>query len=283
MLTFINIINILINYWKNIGALFLFPIDLEVGAATSHIYTFFKSLSCNNWFSVYLQSCKRSQDVFFIKELNYLQKYYQLQVIIKPIPKKIILIFLNSLKKIIFNFYKFDIIFIEDNWENPTIGALGFGWEIWINNIEINQFTFFSKMGGIKCLYLSSEITYGLERLCMIIQKKRLFKIIWDKNINYGDIYLYNEIENFNYNIYNFDINFLFNMFNIIEFEVKNLLKFNLILLSYEFLLKLCYIFNLLESKNVFSLFLKKEYIKRLRFLSCLIAKSYLNKIHFYV
>ncbi len=282
MVTFENLILMLSKYWSSLGSCNIQSIDIEVGAATFHPITFFSSIGCKKVFYNYVQLCKRPVDSKFNnnKYSLKLQQYYQYQVIIKPSICNIQDIYIDSLKYLGLDIKKNEIRFIEDNWENPTLGAYGYGWEVWLNGLEITQFTYFQKMAGINCLPVIVEITYGLERLCLFLQN--IFSIsdlIWkkiDNNvIKYCDIINVFEIDKCKYNLYYSNYNFLLNCIKNYEKESLRLLKLKnpLLFVSYEYALKLVNYFNLLDCKNYLSEIERKRYILKIRKLFCKIAK----------
>ncbi|XZR52894.1 MAG: glycine--tRNA ligase subunit alpha [Enterobacteriaceae bacterium] len=280
--TFQNIISTLKNYWHKKGCIIVEPLELEVGAATTHPITFFNSLGSKHMSAVYVQPSHRPTDSCFDKDSYRLQKYFQLQVVIKPPPNDILKLYLNSLNTLGLNCQKYDIRFIEDNWENPTLGASGLGWEIWLNGLEITQITYFQQMGGIECFPITIEITYGLERIAMYIQKvNNISNIIWDNNkfkkITYGDMFYNNELEYSKYNLKYANINFLFNSFKEYIKETKELLKLKkpLPIPAYEYILKSIHIFNILDSRKAISTIERQRYILNIRLLSKNIAEIY--------
>ncbi|QJC30259.1 glycine--tRNA ligase subunit alpha [Enterobacteriaceae endosymbiont of Neohaemonia nigricornis] len=280
--TFQGMILILQNYWANQGCTILQSLDTEVGAGTSHPMTCLYSIGKTSRKIAYVQISRRPTDGRYGNNPNRLQQYYQFQVILKPPPNNIQELYLNSLKSLNIDLKNNDICFIQDNWENPTLGAYGIGWEIILNGIEITQFTYFQKMGSFTCNPITGEITYGLERLGMHIQNvKNIFELIWCKNIDqcvtYGDLYLQNEQEYSLYNFYYADTNFLLKNFQHYEQEVLKLLSLSkpLILPAYNKVLKASYCFNLLEARQFFSSTERKRYILKLRNLTKSIIKKY--------
>lgn len=281
-----GLIRILTQYWEDYGCIIIQPLDIEIGAATSHPITFFRALGPKPIAAAYTQMSRRPSDSRYAKNPNRLQQYYQFQVIIKPSPNNMFSLYLNSLKKIGINYKNNDIRLIEDNWENPTLGAYGLGWEIWLNGMEITQFTYFQKIGGLECNPITGEITYGLERLSLFLQNiKNIYDIVWCNNfsnkITYRDLYYQNELEQSIYNYEYIDINFLFITFNQYEKEINFLLNLNqpLTFPAYERVLKLIHIFNLLDSKKSISVTERKNYILRIQKLSQMIAEIYSKTI----
>ncbi|QJC36775.1 glycine--tRNA ligase subunit alpha [Enterobacteriaceae endosymbiont of Donacia vulgaris] len=284
--TFQGMISILQNYWGKQGCSIVQPIDIEVGAATSHPMTCLYAVGEKPIKLAYIQLSRRPSDGRYGNNPNRLQQYYQFQVILKPPPYNIQTLYLKSLEKLKLNLRKNDLRFIDDNWENPTLGAYGIGWEIWLNGMEITQFTYFQKMGGIICDPITGEITYGLERLAMHIQgKKNIFDLIWNKDknscITYGDLFYRNEIEQSIYNFQYTNINFLIYCFKNYETEIDYLLKLEkpLIFPAYEKLLKASHCFNLLEARRFLSHTERQRYVLKLRNMTKLIVTKYFNHI----
>ena len=266
-LSFQNLIFNLQKFWDKQGCVILQPYDLEVGAGTFHPATTLRSLGPKPWKAAYVQPSRRPTDGRYGKNPNRLQHYYQYQVIIKPSPKNIKQMYLKSLSAIGIESKDHDIRFVEDDWESPTLGAAGLGWEVWCDGMEITQFTYFQKMTGIDCKPISVELTYGLERICMFVQgKKNVFDIDWNEDgIKYRDVYLQSEKE---FSAYNFDhanIDSLLKNFEIAEKECKALLEKKLSLPAYDQCLKASHIFNLLDSRGVISVAERTGYINRIR------------------
>ena len=265
--TFQDTILNLQKYWSKQGCIILQPYDIEVGAGTFHPATTLRSLGPKPWKAAYVQPSRRPTDGRYGKNPNRLQHYYQYQVIIKPSPQNIKQVYLKSLDAIGIESKNHDIRFIEDDWESPTLGAAGLGWEVWCDGMEITQFTYFQKMTGIDCKPISVELTYGLERICMFVQgKKNVFDIEWNNNgIKYGDVYLQSEKE---FSAYNFDhanTDLLLKSFEIAEKESQSLLKKKLPLPAYDQCLKASHIFNLLDSRGVIAVAERTGYINRIR------------------
>jgi glycyl-tRNA synthetase alpha chain len=276
-LTFQDIILKIQNYWANQGCAILQPYDMEVGAGTSHTATFLRSLGPEPWRATYVQPSRRPKDGRYGKNPNRLQHYYQLQVVLKPSPLDILELYLGSLKALGFNLKENDIRFVEDDWENPTLGAWGLGWEVWLNGMEITQFTYFQQVGGIDCKPITGEITYGLERLAMYIQGvDNVYDLTWTDNLKYGDVYLQNEIEQSAYNFEYSDAEFLFQAFTAHEKEANYLMTEQLALPAYEQVLKAAHSFNLLDARGSISITERAEYIGRIRNLARNVASSYL-------
>ena len=276
-LTFQDIILKLQNYWANQGCAILQPYDMEVGAGTSHTATFLRSLGPEPWKATYVQPSRRPKDGRYGNNPNRLQHYYQLQVVLKPSPLNILELYLGSLKALGFDLKENDIRFVEDDWENPTLGAWGLGWEVWLNGMEITQFTYFQQVGGIDCKPITGEITYGLERLAMYIQgMDNVYDLTWTGNLKYGDVYLQNEIEQSAYNFEHSDAEFLFQAFTAHEKQANYLIAQNLALPAYEQVLKAAHSFNLLDARGAISITERAEYIGRIRNLARNVANSYL-------
>ena len=276
-LTFQDIILKLQNYWANQGCAILQPYDMEVGAGTSHTATFLRSLGPEPWKATYVQPSRRPKDGRYGNNPNRLQHYYQLQVVLKPSPLNILELYLGSLKALGFDLKENDVRFVEDDWENPTLGAWGLGWEVWLNGMEITQFTYFQQVGGIDCKPITGEITYGLERLAMYIQGvDNIYDLTWTGNLKYGDVYLQNEIEQSAYNFEHSDAEFLFQAFTAHEEQANYLIAQNLALPAYEQVLKAAHSFNLLDARGAISTTERAEYIGRIRNLARNVANSYL-------
>ena len=266
-------------FWGNYGCVILQPYDMEVGAGTFHPATTLRSLGPKSWKAAYVQPSRRPTDGRYGKNPNRLQHYYQFQVIIKPSPEEIKKIFLKSLSKIGINYKEHDIRFVEDDWESPTLGAAGRGWEVWCDGMEITQFTYFQQMAGIECKPVSVELTYGLERICMFTQgKDNVFDLIWNNDgIKYQEIFHQAEKE---YSAYNFEfanIEHLLKNFEIAELECKFLLEKKLPLPAYDQCLKASHIFNLLDARGVIGVAQRTEYISRIRELAKGSGKSWLE------
>ncbi len=266
-ITFQDLIFNLQKFWSKYGCVILQPYDLEVGAGTFHPATTLRSLGPKPWKAAYVQPSRRPADGRYGKNPNRLQHYYQYQVIIKPSPQNIKQVYLKSLSAIGIQSNDHDIRFVEDDWESPTLGAAGLGWEVWCDGMEITQFTYFQKMTGIDCKPVSVELTYGLERICMFVQgKKNVFDIDWNNDgVKYGDVYLQSEKE---FSAYNFDhanTESLLKNFEIAEVECKTLIEKKLPLPAYDQCLKASHIFNLLDSRGVIGVAERTGYINRIR------------------
>lgn len=285
--TFQEIILLLQKFWLKKGCAIIQPIDIEVGAGTFHPMTCLESLKEKDIFFAYVQPSRRPNDGRNGSNPNRLQKYYQFQVVIKPSPSNLQELYINSLKSLGINSYENDIRFVEDNWENKTIGAWGIGWEVWINGMEVTQFTYFQQIAGIKCEEITGEITYGLERLAMHIQNvENVYEIIWSKNknkkITYKDLFYQNEMEFSQYNFHYTNKKILLNSFEEYEKESYKLinLKNPLVLPAYELLLKSIHIFNLIETRKIISVTERQQYILRIRKLTKIIANIYREQKH---
>ncbi len=265
--TFQEIIFSLQKFWSKHGCVILQPYDIEVGAGTFHPATTLRSLGKKPWRAAYVQPSRRPSDGRYGENPNRLQHYFQFQVIIKPSPDNIKKIFLNSLSNIGIEHKYHDIRFVEDDWESPTLGASGLGWEVWCDGMEISQFTYFQQMAGIQCNPISVEITYGLERICMFTQqKKNVFDIVWNKEgVTYKDIYYRSEKEFSKYNFEKADTENLFKIFKILEQEAKDLIDANLSLPAYDQSLKASHVFNILDSRGAISIAQRAEFISKIR------------------
>ena len=266
-LSFQNTIFNLQKYWSKIGCIILQPYDLEVGAGTFHPATTLRSLGPKPWKAAYVQPSRRPSDGRYAENPNRLQHYYQFQTIIKPSPDNIKKLFLRSLPVVGIDYNKHDIRFIEDDWESPTLGAAGLGWEVWCDGMEITQFTYFQQMAGIQCNPISVEITYGLERICMFTQqKKNVFDLIWnDEGITYKEIFYKSEKEFSKYNFELANTKSLLTKFEIFEEEAKNLTTNNLALPAYDQCLKASHVFNILDARGAISIAQRSEYISKIR------------------
>jgi len=265
--SFQNTILNLQKYWGNHGCVILQPYDIEVGAGTFHPATTLRSLGTKPWRAAYVQPSRRPSDGRYGDNPNRLQHYYQFQVIIKPSPKEIKKLYLKSLSAIGINYKDHDIRFVEDDWESPTLGAAGLGWEVWCDGMEITQFTYFQQMAGIECKPVSVELTYGLERICMFTQKKNnVFDLLWnDFGVKYKDVFYQSEKEFSAYNFEHANTDFLFKIFEMVETECKFLLDKKLSLPAYDQCLKASHVFNLLDSRGVIGVAQRAGYISRIR------------------
>ena len=266
-LSFQDIVMSFQKFWSKNDCIILQPYDIEVGAGTFHPATTLRSLGPKPWRAAYVQPSRRPTDGRYGENPNRLQHYYQFQVIIKPSPENIKQIYLKSLSAIGIDIKKHDIRFVEDDWESPTLGAAGLGWEVWCDGMEITQFTYFQQMAGQDCKPVPVELTYGLERLCMFVQgKKNVFDIDWnDSGVKYKEVFFQAEKEFSSYNFENANVDALLKNFELAEQECKNLLKNNLALPAYDQCLKASHIFNLLDSRGVIAVAERTGYINRIR------------------
>jgi glycyl-tRNA synthetase alpha chain len=284
MITFQESILRLQAYWNAQGCALLQPIDLEVGAGTSHTATFLRAIGPEPWRAAYVQPSRRPKDARYGENPNRLHQHHQYQVVLKPSPPDILDTYLGSLRALGIDLLANDIRFVEDNWENPTLGAWGLGWEVWMNGMEITQFTYFQQVGGLECKPITGEITYGLERLCMYLQDvDNVFDLVYtrwrdrgvDKTLTYGDVFHQNEVEQSRYNFEAADPQVLLGQFNLFEAEAKRLMDLRLALPAYEMVLKAGHTFNLLDARGAISVTERAAYIGRIRTLSRAIAGSY--------
>ena len=278
-LTFQETILALQKYWSKHGCVILQPYDLEMGAGTFHPATTLRSLGEKPWKTAYVQPSRRPTDGRYGENPNRLQHYYQFQVLIKPSPSNIKKLYLNSIATIGINHNEHDIRFVEDDWESPTLGAAGLGWEVWCNGMEITQFTYFQQMAGIECKPISVEITYGLERLCMFIQnKKNVFDLKWNnEGVTYKEVFYQSEKEFSAYNFEYANTDNLFKIFDMIEQEAKSLIEKKISLPAYDQCLKASHIFNILDARGVISIAQRAEYISKIRDLTKAIGKVWLE------
>ena len=266
-------------YWSKKGCVILQPYDLEVGAGTFHPATTLRSLGSKPWKTAYVQPSRRPTDGRYGENPNRLQHYYQFQVLIKPSPKDIKKMYLNSLSSVGIKYEEHDIRFVEDDWESPTLGAAGLGWEVWCDGMEVTQFTYFQQMAGMECNPISVEITYGLERLCMFIQgKKNVFDLIWnDEGVLYKDVFHQAEKEFSAYNFEYANTDKLFKIFDMLEEEAKSLIEKKISLPAYDQCLKSSHVFNILDARGVISVVQRAEYIARIRDLTREIGKIWVE------
>lgn len=276
---FQEVIATLNRFWGEKGCVILQPYDIEVGAGTFHPATFLRALGPEPFACAYVQPCRRPTDGRYGENPNRLQHYYQYQVIIKPSPDNIQDLYLESLQALGINPKEHDIRFVEDDWESPTLGAWGLGWEVWLDGMEITQFTYFQQIGGFDCSPVTVEITYGLERITMYLQEvENIFDIKWNSKYTYKDIHHRGEVE---YSIYNFDeadVNLLKELFDKYEAEGNRLLSLGLALPGYDFVIKCSHTFNLLDARGVLSPIERANYIGRVRGLAKKAAETWLNK-----
>jgi glycyl-tRNA synthetase alpha chain len=281
MLCFQDLILKLQQYWADRGCVMMQPYDKEMGAGTFHPSTFLRAIGPEPWSAAYVQPSRRPTDGRYGENPFRLQHYYQYQVVIKPSPKDLQDLYLDSLRTIGIDPTVHDIRFVEDNWESPSLGAWGLGWEVWLNGMEITQFTYFQQVGGLECRPVTGEITYGLERLAMYLQDvSSIYDILWADGplgrITYGDVYHQNEVEQSRYNFEEADIDYLFNTFDHAEHESERLIELNLALPAYEQMLVASHVFNLLDARKAISVSERQRFILRIRALARAVAEAYL-------
>lgn len=282
MMTFQQLILTLQNYWAEKGCVVLQPYDMEMGAGTFHTATFLRALGPERWHAAYVQPSRRPTDGRYGDNPNRLQHYYQFQVVLKPNPPDIQELYLGSLKAIGIDTLTHDVRFVEDNWESPTLGAWGLGWEVWLNGMEVTQFTYFQQVGGIECFPVTGEITYGLERLAMYIQGvDSVYDLVWTDGefgrVTYGDVFHQNEVEQSTYNFEHADVPKMFELFDFYESQADKLVGLNLPLPAYEMVLKASHTFNLLDARGAISVTERQRFILRVRTLARKVAQSYVE------
>ncbi|MDU0112215.1 glycine--tRNA ligase subunit alpha [Psychrosphaera aquimarina] len=278
--TFQGLILALQDYWARQGCVIIQPLDMQVGAGTFHPMTFLRSLGPEPMSSAYVQPCRRPTDGRYGENPNRLQHYYQFQVMLKPSPKNIQELYLGSLEELGLDTLVNDIRFVEDNWESPTLGAWGLGWEVWLNGMEVTQFTYFQQVGGIECSPVTGEITYGLERLAMYLQGvDSIYDLVWTDGplgtVTYGDVFHQNEVEQSAYNFEHADVDALFVEFDQAEKESQKLIDAGLALPAYEQVMKASHAFNMLDARHAISVTERQRYILRVRSLSKACAQAY--------
>lgn len=278
--SFQGLIQTLQNYWSEQGCLIMQPLDMEVGAGTFHPATFIRAIGPEPWRCAYVQPSRRPTDGRYGENPNRLQHYFQFQVLLKPSPDNFQELYLGSLEALGFDSLVHDIRFVEDNWESPTLGAWGMGWEVWLNGMEVTQFTYFQQVGGLECHPVSGEITYGIERLAMYLQGvDSIFDLVWARgpqgNITYGDIYHQNEVEQSTYNFELADTDALFKWFDMCEAQCRLLIENQLALPAYEQVMKASHAFNLLDARHALSVTERQRFILRVRALSRGVAECY--------
>ncbi|BBA33251.1 glycyl-tRNA synthetase subunit alpha [Methylocaldum marinum] len=281
--TFQGLILALQEYWAAQGCVIVQPLDMEVGAGTFHPATFLRSIGPEPWNTAYVQPSRRPTDGRYGENPNRLQHYYQFQVILKPSPLDIQNLYLGSLRFLGFDLLEHDVRFVEDNWESPTLGAWGLGWEVWLNGMEVTQFTYFQQVGGLDCRPVTGEITYGLERIAMYLQGvESVFDLVWTHRPNgpvtYGDVYHQNEVEMSSFNFEHADTEFLFGCFDTYERECRKLIAQDLPLPAYEMVLKASHSFNLLDARRAISVTERQRYILRVRDLAKSVAEAYYQR-----
>jgi glycyl-tRNA synthetase alpha chain len=276
MLTFQQIILALNQYWDRQGCALLQPYDMEVGAGTFHTATFLRAIGPEPWNAAFVQPSRRPKDGRYGENPNRLQHYYQYQVVMKPSPQNLQDLYLGSIYALGIDPTVNDIRFVEDDWESPTLGAWGLGWEVWLNGMEVTQFTYFQQVGGLDCRPVLGELTYGLERLAMYLQRKEnIFELIWVDGVTYGDVYHQNEVEQSKYNFELANVSWLLQLFDQLESESKRLVEAGLVLPAYEMVLKSSHTFNLLDARGAISVTERAAYIARVRALARMIAQAY--------
>jgi glycyl-tRNA synthetase alpha chain len=281
--TFQGLILALQDYWAAQGCVLQQPYDMEVGAGTFHPATFLRAIGPEPWSAAYVQPSRRPADGRYGENPNRLQHYYQYQVVIKPSPLNIQDLYLGSLKALGIDPLVHDIRFVEDNWESPTLGAWGLGWEVWLNGMEVTQFTYFQQVGGLECRPVTGEITYGLERIAMYLQGvESVFDLVWTDGplgkITYGDVFHQNEVEMSTYNFEHANTEKLFDWFDTCESESKKLIEAGLPLPAYEMTLKASHTFNLLDARRAISVTERQRFILRVRGLARAVAEAYFNR-----
>ncbi|MBB5187941.1 MULTISPECIES: glycine--tRNA ligase subunit alpha [Zhongshania] len=280
--TFQGLILALQQYWAEHGCVLLQPLDMEVGAGTFHPATFLRAIGPETWNAAYVQPCRRPTDGRYGTNPNRLQHYYQFQVIMKPSPANIQDLYLDSLKMLGIDPQVHDIRFVEDNWESPTLGAWGLGWEVWLNGMEVTQFTYFQQVGGLECYPVSGEITYGLERIAMYLQGvDSIYDLVWTKgpagDVTYGDVFHQNEVEMSHFNFEEADVEQLFAQFDHCEAESERLIEKGLPLPAYEMVMKASHAFNLLDARHAISVTERQRFILRVRSLARAVAQAYFD------
>lgn len=278
--TFQDLILALQGYWASKGCVVLQPFDMEVGAGTFHPATFLRSIGPEPWNAAYVQPSRRPTDGRYGENPNRLQHYYQFQVVLKPSPLDIQDLYLDSLRMLGVDPLEHDIRFVEDNWESPTLGAWGLGWEVWLNGMEVTQFTYFQQVGGLDCRPVTGEITYGLERIAMYLQGvESVFDLVWTVGprgpVTYGDVFHQNEVEMSAFNFEHANTEVLFRRFDECEAESQHLIEVGLPLPAYEMVLKASHVFNLLDARHAISVTERQRFILRVRSLARAVAEAY--------
>ena len=278
MLNFQEVILTLQRYWGDRSCAILQPYDMEVGAGTSHTATFLRAIGPEPWRAAYVQPSRRPNDGRYGDNPNRMQHYYQFQVVLKPSPLDIIELYLDSLRALGIDPLTHDIRFVEDDWENPTLGAWGLGWEVWLDGMEVTQFTYFQQVGGLDCKPITGEITYGVERLAMYLQGvENVFDLVWTPGLTYRDVYHQNEVEQSIYNFEQSNTAMLFQHFNDYEAEAQRLMVAQLALPAYEMVLKAAHTFNLLDARGAISVTERAAYINRIRNLARSVSQAYFD------
>lgn len=280
--TFQGLILALQQFWAAQGCVILQPLDMEVGAGTFHPGTFLRAIGPESWNGAYVQPCRRPTDGRYGENPNRLQQYYQYQVVMKPNPSNFQELYLESLRTLGIDSLVHDIRFVEDNWESPTLGAWGLGWEVWLNGMEVTQFTYFQQVGGLECYPVTGEITYGLERIAMYLQGvDSIYDLVWTEGpqgvVTYGDVFHQNEVEMSTYNFEKADVGQLFKTFDHCETQSQLLIEQNLPLPAYEMVMKASHAFNLLDARHAISVTERQRFILRVRALSRGVAQAYFD------
>ncbi|MBE7705107.1 MAG: glycine--tRNA ligase subunit alpha [Cyanobacteria bacterium SIG29] len=278
-LTFQELILNLSKFWSDYGCIIQQPYDIEKGASTMNPATFLRSLGPEPWNTAMVEPCRRPTDARYGENPNRLGHYFQYQVILKPSPVNSQELYLKSLEAMGIDLSKHDVRFVEDNWESPTLGAAGVGWEVWLDGMEITQFTYFQQVGGLEIRPVALEITYGLERIAMYLQNvDSVFDVMWNKELKYGQIYLQNEIEQSKYNFEYSNADRLFKMFDLFQQEVEACVEAKIVLPAYDYVLKCSHTFNLLDARGVISRDERINYINRVRRMAAMVAKLYVEQ-----
>jgi glycyl-tRNA synthetase alpha chain len=276
VLTFQQLIQQLNAFWGRQGCALLQPYDMEVGAGTFHTATFLRAIGPEPWNAAYVQPSRRPKDGRYGDNPNRLQHYYQYQVVLKPSPTGIQDLYIQSLVELGIDPKEHDIRFVEDDWESPTLGAWGLGWEVWLDGMEVTQFTYFQEVGGLACKPVLGEITYGLERLAMYLQgKDSVYDLVWTPGVTYRDVYHQNEVEQSRYNFELSNVELLFELFKSYESEAKRLIEAQCVLPGYEMVMKASHTFNLLDARGAISVTERQAYIGRVRTLAKAVAEAY--------
>jgi len=276
MLTFQQLIQRLEEFWGSRGCVLLQPYDMEVGAGTFHTATFLRAIGPEPWNAAYVQPSRRPKDGRYGENPNRLQHYYQYQVVLKPSPADIQDLYIDSLVALEIDPKVHDIRFVEDDWESPTLGAWGLGWEVWLDGMEVTQFTYFQEVGSLPCRPVLGEITYGLERLALYLQEKdSIFDLVWMPGTSYGDVYHQNEVEQSRYNFELSNPELLFRHFGEFEAEARRLIDAQCVLPGYEMVMKCSHAFNLLDARGAISITERAAYIARVRALARSVAQAY--------
>lgn len=282
ILTFQALIFKLQQFWAEQGCVVLQPLDMEVGAGTFHPATFLRAIGPESWSAAYVQPCRRPTDGRYGENPNRLQQYYQFQVIMKPSPDDLQELYLQSLAILGVDTAIHDVRFVEDNWESPTLGAWGLGWEVWLNGMEVTQFTYFQQAGGLECYPVTGEITYGIERIAMYLQGvDSIYDLVWSDGpggkVTYGNVFHQNEVEMSRYNFEEADVKQLFATFDHCEQEALRLVEKDLSLPAYEMVMKASHVFNLLDARHAISVTERQRFILRVRTLARAVAKAYFD------